>query len=314
MRVLFVASGNKSVGSVSAFVQSQFDSLQQLGVNMIMYPVIGHGWKSYLRAAHEVRRIVRKENVNIVHAHYSMCGLVASIACAFTKTRVAVSILGSFPRKNFKRQWVRFYAKHIWDSTLVKSQRTADQLGLDLSVIPNGVNLEQFKIVDYNEAREACGFDAGKKYVIWCSNPARPEKRYELAKQAVEMLNDSSVVLCPVFNKTHDEVVKYMCAADVLLLTSVSEGSPNVIKEAMSCNCPLVSTDVGDVKVRTNGLPGTYVAESDSAQCLASHIQSALDFGQRTEGRARILSDGLTSEAIAHKIISQIYSPIIQKQ
>lgn len=312
MKVIFIASGNKSVGTVSAFVTSQLDSLKREGIDVSLVPVVGHGTKAYLKTVRKVRNVIKQEKAEIVHAHYSICGLVASLAAFATPSKVVVSLLGSFPRKNFKRQWVRFFAKHIWDGTLVKSQRTADQLGLDLPVIPNGVNLEQFKIVDYHEAREACGFEAGKKYVIWCSNPARPEKRFELAKQAVEMLNDSSVVLCLVFNKTHDEVVKYMCAADVLLLTSISEGSPNVIKEAMSCNCPLVSTDVGDVKVRTNGLPGTYVAEIDSAECLSSHIHSALDFGQRTEGRARILSDGLTSEAVAQKIINQIYSPIIQ--
>lgn len=311
MKVLFVASGNKTVGSVSAFVQSQFDSLQQLGLDMSMYPVVGHGWQSYLRAAREVRRIVRKENVDIVHAHYSICGLVASLACLCTRTKVVVSILGSFPRQSFKWRWVRFFIKHVWDGTLVKSQRTADQLGLDLPVIPNGVNLEQFKIINHDEARRMCGFEDGKKYVIWCSNPDRPEKRFWLAQQAVEALHDDGVELFPVFNKTHDDVVKYMCAADALLLTSASEGSPNVIKEAMACNCPIVSTDVGDVRVRLNAVEYSYVADSDSSEDISIRLRQALDGACRTNGRQIIIKDGITTDSIADRIMNQIYLSVI---
>lgn len=307
MKVLFVASGNKAVGSVSAFVQSQFDSLRQLGLDMIMYPVVGHGWRSYLRAGREVRRIVRAESVDIVHAHYSICGLVASLACLYTRTKVVVSILGSFPRQNFKWRWVRFFIKHIWDETLVKSQRTADQLGLDLPVIPNGVNLEQFKLIDFNEARRMCGFEEGKKYVVWCSNPDRPEKRFRLAQQAVEVLHDDSVELHPVFNRTHDDVVKYMCAADVLLLTSVSEGSPNVIKEAMACNCPIVSTDVGDVRVRLKNVDSSYVADVDTPEALSVCLAKALASSYRTNGREVLLSEGLTADIVAQKIVDQLY-------
>ena len=35
---------------------------------------------------------------------------------------------------------------------------------------------------------------------------------------------------------------------DVMLLTSLSEGSPTVIKEAIAAKLPFVSVDVGDVK------------------------------------------------------------------
>lgn len=310
MKVLFVASGNKAVGSVSAFVQSQFDSLQKLGLDMGMYPVVGHGWKSYLLAAREVRRTVLKENIDIVHAHYSICGIVASLACLCTRAKVVVSILGSFPRRDFKWRWVCFFIKHVWDGTLVKSQRTADQLGLDLPVIPNGVNLEQFKLIDHDEARRMCGFEEGKKYVIWCSNPDRPEKRFWLAQQAVEALHDASVELFPVFNRTHDDVVKYMCAADVLLLTSVSEGSPNVIKEAMACNCPIVSTDVGDVRVRLNGVVCSYVAATDSSEDISARLRQALDGVCRTNGRQIIMKDGITTDSIADRIMNQIYLSI----
>lgn len=302
MKVIFVASGNKAVGSVSAFVRSQYESLQREGLDMVLFPIRGKGWKSYAKAIFRLRRLVRKERPDVVHAHYSVCGVVAAIATCCIRTKVVVSILGSFPRPSFKKRWVSFFIKHVWDATLVKSQRTADQLGMSLPVVPNGVNLEQFVLIDGKTARERCCFEEGKKYVIWCSNPSRGEKKYPLAQKAVELLHDPNVVLYPVFDKSHDEVVNYMCAADVLLLTSVMEGSPNVIKEAMACNCPVVSTDVGDVQWVTGGINGTFVVPYGDVEALSRALQSALAFGGRTQGREQIVSLGLTTGKIAAKI------------
>ena len=314
MKVVFVSSGNKAVGGISPFVQAQFDSLQNEGLEMMLFPVVGHGAKAYLKATRELRHLVKEQKPDIVHAHYSVCGYVASMATAFTKTKVLVSILGSFPRESAKLHIVRFFIRHIWDKTLVKSQRTANQLGMDLPVVPNGVNLEQFTLVDKESARKMVGFEDDKKYIIWCSNPSRPEKNYALAEQAVALLNDENVVLFPVYNRTHDEVAQFMCAADMLLLTSKNEGSPNVIKEAMACNCPIVTTDVGDVRERLENLEGCYVLDAEpnyndftfETKQLSACLRKALDFEGRTKGRERIIQDGLTTEQIAEKLI-QLY-------
>ena len=310
MKVLFVASGNKAVGSVSAFVQSQFDSLANAGLDMVMFPVVGRGVKGYLKRLFALRHLIREERPDIVHAHYSACGYLASLASLGLKNKVVVSLLGSFPRETKKLKRVRRCVDKIWDATIVKSERTRRQLDRRLPVIPNGVNMEMFALVDQDEARKKVSFEAGKKYVIFVSNPARPEKCYPLAQKAVEALSDSNVVLVPVYNKSHDEVVAYMCAADVLLMTSSSEGSPNVIKEAMACNCPIVVTDVGDVHERLDGLDGCYVANTREAGELAALLSEALQFGKRTEGRKALLSQGLTTEMIAQRIIS-IYNELL---
>lgn len=309
MKVIFVASGNKSVGDVSPFVLSQFESLKKEKLDMILFPVKGHGAKAYLRAAFQLRKLIKETHPDIIHAHYSTCGLVGTLAAFGCRTKVVVSILGSFPKVTFKLHWVRFFIKHFWDATLTKSQRTANQLGLLLPVVPNGVNLNQFSILSQQKAREIIGFAPDKKYVIWCSHPSRPEKRYPLAEQAVKLMNNNNVELIAVYDKPHDEVVNYMCAADVLLLTSRNEGSPNVIKEAMACNCPIVSTDVGDVQWVTEGVEGTYIAKADDPRTICDCIIKALAFKERTRGREQILSRGLTTECIASKIIG-IYNKI----
>ncbi len=314
MKVLFVASGNKKgAGVVSSFVQSQFDSLKAEGLDMVLFPIKGKGWKGYLKAVFALRRLVKREQPDIIHAHYSTCGFVASLAtmCMMHKPKILVSILGSFPTRNAKWRRVRWAIQHLWDGALTKSERTRAQLGLNLPVIPNGVNLEVFRVEPGAESREKVGFEADRKYIIWCSNPERAEKNWPLAEAAVKQLqitnNKLQISLVPVFNKTPQEVCTYMNAADCLLLTSDSEGSPNVIKEAMACNCPIVTTDVGDVRERLANLDGCYVVQSQEprvkSQEVAEALEKALEFGKRTEGRKRIIEDRLEIKQIAKRII-----------
>lgn len=337
MKVLFVASGNKKgAGQVSSFVQSQFDSLKAEGLEMVLFPVKGRGWRGYAKAVVALRRLIKRERPDIIHAHYSTCGFVASLACIGLRQRpkILVSILGSFPKKGAKWRRVRWAIRHVWDGALVKSERTRKQLGLELPVIPNGVNLEIFQEKSRDDSRKALGWNEETKYVIWCSDPERVEKNWPLAVEGIRVLVNEgvSVELVAVYNKTPEEVCTYMNAADCLLLTSVSEGSPNVIKEAMACGCPIVTTDVGDVRERLANLDGCYVVEEpmaidaehldaarlDSKNFDAGHtdamrlektrrvsaaLEKALEFGKRTEGRKRIIDDGLTVAQNAKKII-----------
>ena len=327
MKVIFVASGNKKGGSnVSAFVQSQYDSLKKEGLQMRLVSTEGKGAKAYLRAAWKLRKMIRAERPDVVHGHYSLCGWVANMACLglCKKPKIVVSILGSFPTKSKKWKFVRWSIQHLRDATIVKSQRTANQLGLPVNIIPNGVNMEVFEAKSKDDCRKSIGWDEETKYVIWCSNPERPEKNWALATDGVRELESEGVraELVAVYNKTPQDVCTYMNAADCLLLTSWSEGSPNVIKEAMACNCPIVTTDVGDVTERLENLEGCYVATTEhpiinqqtqetymneNSREVAECLRKALAFGKRTDGRKRILADQLEINQIAKKIV-EIYT------
>lgn len=325
IKVLFVASGNKKVGQVNSFVRSQYDSLEKEGLEMRLFPVVGHGVMGYLKAVAALRRVIRQEKPDIIHAHYSVCGHVAALACwgLCHKPKIMVSILGSFPTRSRKWKLVRYCIKHIWNATIVKSQRTSNQLGVPVHIIPNGVNLDVFHPMEHTEARKVVGFEDGIKYIIWCSNPYnRPEKNWPLAEAAVKLTNDkfqiTNATLVAVYDKSPQEVAVYMNAADCLLLTSDSEGSPNVIKEAMACNCPIVTTNVGDVTERLEALDGCYIVEDNdcrftdrnkAAVLMAEEIVKALEFGKRTDGYNRILNDRLEISQIAKRII-EVYEEV----
>ena len=108
--------------------------------------------------------------------------------------------------------------------------------------------------------------------------------------------------MIPVFNIPNDEIPTYLNAADVLILTSKYEGSVNVVKEAMACNTPIVSTDVGDVKKNISGLMNCHLSESSSKQ-LAQKIDTVLSDSNRSNGREQIFNKDLDSASVARKLI-----------
>ena len=139
-------------------------------------------------------------------------------------------------------------------------------------------------------------------------------KNYNLAKQAVDLLDDDNVELINPYPIAHDLIPKYFDACDLLVFTSLAEGSPNVIKEAMACNIPIVSTDVGDVKWLIDGVEGCYLSSfipNDVANKLKSALEYSGIFG-RTKGRERIIDLGLDSKTVAEKII-KVYRSLLEK-
>jgi glycosyltransferase involved in cell wall biosynthesis len=160
-----------------------------------------------------------------------------------------------------------------------------------------------------HQSREKIGFALDKYYLIWVSNPKRPEKNYKLAEDAVKYLKRDDIELVAVYNKPNELLPYYYSAADALLLTSLWEGSPNVIKEALACNCPIVSTDVGDVTHLIDGVDGCYLAGYD-VEDFADKLSLVLKFGKRTEGRKRIIDLGIDSDSIASKL-EEVYNSVI---
>ena len=112
---------------------------------------------------------------------------------------------------------------------------------------------------------------------------------------------------------SRSEVNRLMCAADCLLLTSLREGSPQVVKEAMACGCPIVSVDVGDVRERIQDIDGCFVANTRSPQELAGLLSKALQYKGKTAGRQYIVSHGLDNVHIADRLI-EIYQRILNRR
>jgi teichuronic acid biosynthesis glycosyltransferase TuaC len=182
------------------------------------------------------------------------------------------------------------------------------------NIIPNGVDLSVFRLMKKVTARKELGLDIKKNIILFAADPERNEKNYGLAKESVRLLNNSQNKLLVVFGISHTEMYLYFNAVDLLLLTSSWEGSPNIVKEAMSCNCPIVATDVGDVRWLFGSESGYFIC-SFKPEDVAGKIKMALVFAEkygRTNGRQRIIELGLDDETIAKKVI-ELYKQVIYK-
>ncbi len=307
MKILFISGGRLS--DTSPLVKNQGESLIKKGVDVDFFVVDGSGIFGYLKAIPRLRKKIKEGGYDIVHAHYSFSAFAASLAGSFP---LVVSLMGSDAYMSTFWRWCAHVFYYIrWDATIVKTKHMKDLLKMSkLYIIPNGVNMERFTLMEKNKAREKIKYFSEKKLILFLADPKRSEKNFPLAKQVVDALNNPDIELMAVYNVSNELIPFYLNAADALLLTSKWEGSVNVVKEALACNLPIVSTDVGDVKLNISGVDGCYVCEQD-VKDLAEKLNLALSFGQRTNGRQRIVELGLDSDTTADKLI-EVYKTLLK--
>lgn len=304
LNVLFVSSANQH-NEVKAIVFNQGLSLMQCGVQVDFFTIEGKGISGYLRNVPRLRRHLKKNCYDVIHGHYSDSALAATLSGAHP---VVTSLMGSdLHGPLWIRGFVNLMGRLRWKATIVKSKRMLNFVRIPGAlVIPNGVDFSHFRPQNKIIARQRVGFNS-KRHIIFVADPTRMEKNFELAKEATALLEGDDIELNVVSKVDLKIMPDYMNAADVLLLTSLREGSPNVVKEAMACNLPVVSTDVGDVGYVIEGTYGCYITSFDPED-VAKKIQLALMRGGRTEGRRKI--HHLDSQVIARKLI-QVYESVI---
>ena len=101
-----------------------------------------------------------------------------------------------------------------------------------------------------------------------------------------------------------------MSACDALVFPSYQEGSPNVIKQAMACNLPIVATDVGDVREIIGKTKECYVSKPSVTE-FAERINEILAHRKRTDGREHIRH--LDAAAVSRRVI-EVYEQVLRKR
>jgi teichuronic acid biosynthesis glycosyltransferase TuaC len=282
MQVLIVTAN-----ADAPFMTQQVAALENRGVSFTTMSVAGEvdadvdrSPIDYLRTVPRVLREASKE-YDLVHAHY---GLTAPAALAQVRVPVVLSLWGSDvhgPVAPLSKACAPLCA-----AVVVMSEEMRTVLGRPCEVIPDGVDLDRFCPEPRSRARDAVGWPDDEYHVLFPYSHARTVKNYPRAKRVVAAVSrrvDRPVRLQTISGVGHDAVSTYLNAADALVLTSESEGSPNSVKEAMACNVPVVATDVGDVAERLAGVEPSTVARSDEA--LIDGLASILERGERSNGR-----------------------------
>jgi len=305
MRVLIVTNmyPSEALPSFGTFVHDQVVALRDAGVEVDVLSFNGREskWK-YLSAFPRYWRALRSKRYDLVHAHYILAGIVAraQLGHKVVLTHHGPEVLG-------QPAWQGPLCKvmtPLFDEVIHVTEQVRRRLRDDDGwVIPCGVDLDAFVPVDRDEARRALGLPLDKPLVLFAGDYWRPEKRFDLVEAAMERVRQDlpNAELVLLTKKPHDVVPAHMSACDALVLTSDLEGSPMVVKEAMACNLPIVSVEVGDVREVIGDTPGCAIVERDPAS-IAAGLVAVLRDPRRTDGRSRI--DHLRHDRIARRVLA----------
>jgi teichuronic acid biosynthesis glycosyltransferase TuaC len=307
-----------------SFVKAQIDSIRREGVDVdVEYVNAIDSRLAFPRSAVRITCRAFLDRFDLIHAHYGTTGIISRIQC---RKPVIVSYLGSDilgnPRIHGEGKTVfsgivallsRLSAVSV-NAVIVKSAELRRKIPRrhNVFIIPNGVDFSLFHPIEPKSARKQLGLDPKKRYVLFPSNATWPRKCFSLAEAAVHLLQRQGmpVELVPVFGQAQYLIPLYMNACHAMVLTSLWEGSPNVIKESMACNLPIVSVNVGDVPEVIGGCEGCFVVPRN-ATAIAEKLKQIINRPVRTRGRERIRH--LEMQTVARQIIA-VYTAVLRRK
>lgn len=307
--VLFVSSGNLKNFDLAPFIRVQGDSLAAVGVNVTYFKIKGKGIKGYLKNINNLKRFIKENDFDLIHAHFTLSGWVAALT--FPKLPLVLSLMGTDALGRVKNRTIPDFLNHLTlltyliqpfvDSIISKSANIDSYVWKRKKshILPNGVDLDKFdgRRTDY---REELGLSSSKKYVLFLGNQTDENKNFKLLEEARLDLKALGFEVVSPYPVSHATIIKYLSSVDLVVMCSKQEGSPNVVKEAMASNCKGVFTDVGDVREIVGQTPG-YAITSFDKKDLVRKIQAVSEMDS-CEGRKRIISLRLDTENIANRL------------
>jgi teichuronic acid biosynthesis glycosyltransferase TuaC len=180
-------------------------------------------------------------------------------------------------------------------------------------VIPCGVDLDRFRPLDRQSCRRQLGIPPDAVVVFSPADAHVMRKRVNLAQEAFKIFCTrvaGNAILIVGGKIPHERMPLYYNAADVVLQTSLREASPTIVKEALACEVPIVSTDAGDTRELLGPVPHCYVCEDDPDR-LAHHLQMGLTREARG-GQDRLRAQGLALDQVADQVI-QVYHRVLSR-
>jgi teichuronic acid biosynthesis glycosyltransferase TuaC len=266
MRVLVVTNLTPDAATPQRgrWVLDQVEALRELGVEVELFRFpLGRG--QYLPAVRRLRRLLRGERFDLVHAHYGLAGWCARLAGA---RPLVVTFHGTDVRHRTVGLLSRRLAPRIDLCAGVSRALFGPEGGRPglprpagrTAVLPCGPDLARFHPLPRSEARRELGLDPGGRYLLFPANPARAEKRHD---RAAELAAASGAELLTGGGIEPDRMPLWVNAANAVLVTSEYEGFGLVALEALACEVPVLSTPVGIAPFAVAGVPACLVAPFD---------------------------------------------------
>lgn len=297
------------------FIKEQIEAIiKYYPIDYDIYFIDGRKNKwNYIKSISKIHNMILHNKYDLIHIHYGLAGLFL-----FKKMRnkipIVITLHGGDIQKTQKKYIQIFLTKKILkkaDFVITLNDKMNNEVKPFVTrteVIPCSINTEFF-IPPINRSRNA------PLNVVFPSSKERVEKNYRLFKDVLDLYKQkySIDLQCIELNKMNrQQVVELFQIADVMLMTSYSEGSPQVVKEAMACNLPVISTNVGDVDYLLKGVKGSLVVDNKAISLSEALFLSLNEQISGIEGREKLIELGLDDKTIASRIYSLYQSLIIK--
>lgn len=306
MKILHITNAYpiEKYSAYGIFIKEQIDSLNGLGFTNDVFFINARekGKIEYLRCINKIRE--ESSNYDLVHCHHEYSA--TSFLFSGSRKPYVLSILGDIVNRKRHLDKIMFNLHKIFSKRIIYKNNLQDRCR-KLLYLPNGVNTDLFRPLDKNESKKNLNLPIYENYILFVTAGGIDNKikRYDIFVKVVENLNNKGCNLTPLILSGVDRlnVPYYYNSSELMLMTSDHEGSPNAVKEAMACNLPLVSTDVGNVRVMLNNCNGSYVSSSNSIDELTRLCMTSLGSGNNNNnGRNIIFEQKLDINSVAERL------------
>jgi glycosyltransferase involved in cell wall biosynthesis len=303
------------------FLVHQVEFLRRAGVEVEVFYFRGaKNPINYLKAWWRLLRQYKPSQYDLIHAQFGQAALLPwPKRLPLVITFHGVDMLGQLsPEGRMTLQgkllvWLGRMAARFADAVLIVSNEMRQNLPatMPLHMLPTGVDLDSLPSLTREEARRQLGLPLDERLALFVGSPDDPLKRYGRAQEAVAVLNQKLPTrLILGWGRPHRDIIALMHACDVLVVTSLQEGSPTIVKEALACNLPVVSVVVGDVVERLEGIEGCEVVPDHKPETIAAALERTLRRGGRIKGREAVKE--LDEKVLADKLIG-IYRSVVKR-
>ena len=318
LRVLGIIPGDGR-GSSFVFARRQLECVTRATIEVrTMFIPSRTNPISLFRAMKEMKRAISEFRPDLIHAHYgTMTSFMAAIC---TTVPLVITFRGSdlngcpdvpLWRNHFSRllsQLSCLRARRI----ICVSEKLRDRLWWCKNravVIPSGVDLRHFYPRPKVQARSRLNWEQSVPTVIFNLGNTPNAKGLDLVRSSIEFAQQTlGPVRLVVLDGSvpHEDIPWYLCAADCVALASANEGSPNIVKEALACNVPVVSTDVGDVAERLEGVSHSRMA----ARTVTDFSRALVEIlSERRSSNGREHSQPFDEQAVADAVCA-VYAKV----
>jgi glycosyltransferase involved in cell wall biosynthesis len=303
VRVLIVTNfmPDASAPQRGRWVRDQVDEMRQQGLEIELFE-FARGRREYRPATRRLRRLLKRESFDLVHAHYGLAGWCARLAGArplvvsFHGTDVRHWLVGTTSRRlAWRADLVAGVSRGLFE---IEDGRPGLPPVPGSAVLPCGPDLTRFKPLPKDEARRRLGLDPNGRYLLFPANPERPEKRRD---RAAELADTCDAELLTGGAIDPDQMPHWINAANAVLVSSDYEGFGMATIEALACDVPVLSTPVGIAPYALKGIDGTLCAPFDLEVWTAVVNPLLASPDPRVEGAARAAS--LSAARMAERTI-----------